>query len=143
MPTGTFEAIERSAHKANEWVEDVARELDSADEALAWRVLPAYLHVLRDRLTIDEAAQLAAQLPHLLRGVFYEGFDPGHQPEKIRDRDAFLARLADRANLSDTSEAAVAAAAATRVLRRHVSPGEIDDVLAQLPKEIREALEGA
>lgn len=143
MPTGTFEAIERSAHKANEWVEDVARELDGADEALAWRVLRAYLHVLRDRLTIDEAAQLAAQLPHLLRGVFYEGFDPGHQPEKIRDRDAFLARLADRANLSDTSEAAVAAAAATRVLRRHVSPGEIDDVLAQLPKEIREALEGA
>jgi uncharacterized protein (DUF2267 family) len=142
MPTGTVEAIARSAHKATEWVEDLARELDGADEALAWRVLRAYLQVLRDRLTNDEAAQLAAQLPHLLRGVFYEGFDPGHQPEKIRERDAFLARLADRANLSDASEAAVAAAA-TRVLRKHVSPGEIDDVLAQLPKEIREVLEGA
>ncbi|MGZ6671483.1 MAG: DUF2267 domain-containing protein [Solirubrobacteraceae bacterium] len=121
------------------------RELDGADQALAWRVLRAYLQVLRDRLTIDEAAQLAAQVPHLRRGVFYEGFDPGHQPEKIRDRDrdAFLARLADRANLSDTSQAAVAATAAARVLRRHVSPGEIDDVLAQPPKEIREVLEGA
>jgi uncharacterized protein (DUF2267 family) len=142
MPTGTVEAIERSANKANEWVADLERELDGADEALAWRVLRAYLQVLRDRLTIDEAAQLAAQLPHLLRGVFYEGFDPGHQPEKIRDRDAFLARLADRANLNDTSEAAQAAAAATRVLRRHVSQGEIDDVLAQLPKEIRQVLQG-
>jgi uncharacterized protein (DUF2267 family) len=67
MPTGTVEAIEHSARKANEWVEDLTRELDGADEALAWRVLRAYLQVLRDRLTIDEAAQLAAQLPHLLR----------------------------------------------------------------------------
>jgi uncharacterized protein (DUF2267 family) len=140
---GTVDAIERSAHKANDWVGDLARELGTTDEASAWRVLRAYLQVLRDRLTIDEAAQLAAQLPHLLRGVFYEGFDPGHQPEKIRDRDTFLARLADRANLSDTSEAARAAAAATRVLRRHVSPGEIDDVLSQLPTEIRDVLESA
>jgi uncharacterized protein (DUF2267 family) len=143
MATGTVDAIERSAQKANEWVNDVARELGTEDEAYAWRVLRAYLQVLRDRLTLDEAAQLAAQLPHLLRGVFYEGFDPGHQPEKIRDRETFLARLADRANLGDPSEAARAAATATRVLRQHVSPGEIDDVLAQLPAEIRELLEHA
>jgi len=103
--------------------------------------LRAYLQVLRDRLTIDEAAQLAAQLPHLLRGVFYEGFDPGHQPEKIRDRDVFLARLADRAQLPDADEAAAAARAVTRLLRRHVTLGELEDVLSQLPTEIREVLE--
>jgi uncharacterized protein (DUF2267 family) len=61
--------------------EDLTRELDGADEALALRVLRAYLQVLRDRLTIDEATQLATQLPHLLWDVFYEGFDPGHQPD--------------------------------------------------------------
>ncbi|HEX7300912.1 MAG TPA: DUF2267 domain-containing protein [Solirubrobacteraceae bacterium] len=143
MTTGTVDAIERSAQKANEWVNDMARELDADDEAYAWRVLRSYLQVLRDRLTIDEAAQLAAQLPHLLRGVFYEGFDPGHQPEKIRDRETFLARLAERANLSDPAEAARAAAAATRVLRQHVSQGEVEDVLAQQPAEIRELLERA
>jgi uncharacterized protein (DUF2267 family) len=143
MGTGTVDAIERSAQKANEWVNDVARELDTEDEAYAWRVLRGYLQVLRDRLTVDEAAQLAAQLPHLLRGVFYEGFDPGHQPEKIRDRETFLARMSERANLSDATEAARAAAAATRVLRQHVSPGEVDDVLAQLPGEIRDLLEHA
>jgi uncharacterized protein (DUF2267 family) len=143
MATGTVDAIERTVHKTNEWLDDLAHELGSEDHAEAWRVLRAYLQVLRDRLTIDEAAQLAAQLPHLLRGVFYEGFDPGHQPERIRQRDAFLARLADRAGLADPAEAARAAAAATRVLRRHVTPGEIDDVLAQLPSEIRAILEPA
>jgi len=41
MPTGTVEALEHSAHKANEWLEDLTREPDGADEALAWRVLRA------------------------------------------------------------------------------------------------------
>src|SRR3954451_25395273 len=112
----SVDSIERTVHKTNEWLGDVAEELGTEDRAEAWRVLRAYLQVLRDRLTVDEAAQLAAQLPHLLRGVFYEGFDPGHQPERIRDRDELLARLAELARLRSSDEAARAAAAATRVL---------------------------
>jgi uncharacterized protein (DUF2267 family) len=138
----SVDTIERNYHEANAWVNDLCRELGTDDEALAWRVLRADLQVLRDRLTLDEAAQLAAQLPHMLRGVFYEGFDPGRQPEKIRDADLFLARLAERAELPDTSGARPAAAAATRVLRRHIAEGEFDDVLAQLPEDIREVLAG-
>src|SRR4051812_22115102 len=141
MPTHTIGPIERSVQKSNEWVAELAGELGTEDRAEAWRALRAYLQVLRDRLTIDEAAQLAAQLPHLLRGVFYEGFDPGHQPEKIRDREVFLGRLAERAELADADDAAAVAAAVTRVLRRHISAGELDDVLSQLPTEIREVLE--
>ncbi|MCW2952203.1 MAG: hypothetical protein JWQ48_1373 [Conexibacter sp.] len=135
------EAIDRTVQKTNEWVAELAGELRTEDRDAAWRVLKAYLQLLRDRLTMDEAAQLAAQLPHLLRGAFYEGFDPGHQPEKIRDREEFLARLEKSAVLSDAVEAAIATSAATRVLVRHISPGEVDDVLAQLPLEIRELLD--
>jgi uncharacterized protein (DUF2267 family) len=134
------DTIERNYHEANEWVNDVCRELQIKDEALAWRVLRADLQILRDRLTIDEGAHLAAQLPDILRGVFYEGFDPGRQPEKIRDVDVFLTRIAERAELPDTSGAGPAAAAATRVLRQHISEGEFDDVMSQLPEEIREVL---
>jgi uncharacterized protein (DUF2267 family) len=141
MTTASVDAIERTVQKTNEWIADLERELGTESRADAWRALRAYLQVLRDRLTLDEGAQLAAQLPQLLRGVFYEGFDPGHQPEPIRDREMFLARLAERAQLEDPAEAARAAAAATRVLRRHITPGEVDDVLAQLPSDIREVLE--
>src|SRR3954469_12008027 len=132
MSIGTVDSIDRTVHKTNKWINDLARELGTDDEAKAWRVLRAYLQTMRDRLTVEEAAQLGAQLPHLLRGVYYEGFDPTRQPEKLRDREVFLSRLAERAQLAGPDEAERAAVTATRVLRRHISEGEFDDVLAQL-----------
>jgi uncharacterized protein (DUF2267 family) len=133
------DSIERTVHKTNEWLADVDRELDTDDRELAWRIVRAHLQLLRRRLTADEAAQLAAELPHLLRGVFYEGYDPGREPERIRDRDEFLARFAERAIVGD--EAPRALGAATRVLRRHIAEGEFDDAMTQLPEKIRELLE--
>jgi uncharacterized protein (DUF2267 family) len=141
MSVRSVDAVERSVHKTNEWLAEVSRELGVENEEVAWRILRAYLQVLRDRLTVDEAAQFAAQLPNMLRGAFYDGFDPSRQPEKIRDRDTFLARLADRAQLPSPADAELAAAAVTRVLRRHVSEGEFNDVLSQLPSEIRDVLQ--
>lgn len=139
MQGTTVDSIQRTVQKSNEWLHDLAADLGT-DERTAWRVLRAYLQLLRDRLTVDEAAQLAAQLPHLLRGVYYEGFDPGRQPERIRDREVFLERLRERAQLADAEETANVAAAATRVLRRHITEGEFEDLLAQLPAEIRDVL---
>jgi uncharacterized protein (DUF2267 family) len=140
MSLRSVDSIERSVHKTNEWLSDLRAELGTEDRDEAWRLLRAYLRLLRDQLTIDEAAQLAAQLPLVLRGAFYEGFDPGRQV-KLRDRDEFLARYAEFAQLSDLSEAERAIEAATEVLRRHVTAGELEDVLSQLPSELREVLE--
>ena len=139
MSVRSVDSIERSVHKTNDWLSDLAAELDEDREG-AWRILKAYLQVLRDELTVDEAAQLAAQLPLVLRGAFYEGFDPSRQPAKLRHRDEFLGRLAERARLPSPDHAARAAEAGTKVLRQHVTEGEIDDVLSQLPNQVREAL---
>ncbi|HEY0344531.1 MAG TPA: DUF2267 domain-containing protein [Solirubrobacteraceae bacterium] len=143
MTVASAHSVERSVHKTNEWLKDLEAELGVEDRDDAWRMLRGYLHVLRDRLTIDEAAQLAAQLTHLIRGVFYEGFDPGHQPERIRDADVFLARLGEAAELPDAQQAARAAVACTHVLAKHITSGEFDDVLSQLPSEIRSVLTGS
>lgn len=142
MTVASIDSVERSVHKTNAWLSELEGELrGSADREEAWRVLRAYLQLLRDQLNVDEAAQLAAQLPHLIRGVFYEGFDPGRQPARVRDRDEFAALLAERARLDGPGEAVHALAAANRVLRRHVTAGEVDDVLSQLPAGLREALQ--
>jgi uncharacterized protein (DUF2267 family) len=141
MSIRSVDAVERSVQKTNEWVKAMAAELGTDDREDAWRVLRADLQVLRDELTVDEAAQLAAQLPMVLRGAFWEGFNPGHQPQKLRHREEFLARVAERAQLSDLSEAARAAQATTRVLSEHITAGELDDVFAQLPGEVRAAVQ--
>jgi uncharacterized protein (DUF2267 family) len=133
------DGVERSVHKTNEWLKRLERELEIADREDSWRIMKSYLQVLRDQLAVDEAAQLAAQLPLVLRGAFYEGFDPG-RPAKVRHRDQFLQLLAERARLDDMSEAESAAEAATRVLRDHVTEGGLDDVLSELPGEVRAIL---
>src|SRR3982074_1054369 len=124
MSLSSVDSIERSVHETNRWLNEVAEELGHEDREQAWRVLRAHLRLLRDRLTVDEAAQLAAQLPLVLRGVFYEGFDPSRQPVKLRHRDEFLERLAAEAQASGPGEAARAADAATRILESHVTAGE-------------------
>ena len=141
MSIQSVDAVERSVHKTNEWVKAMAAELGIDDREDAWRLLRADLQVLRDELTVDEAAQLSAQLPMVLRGAFWEGFDPGHQPAKLRRREDFLARYAERANLNDLSEAERAAGAATRVMSNRITEGELNDVFAQLPSEVRQVVQ--
>ena len=88
MTTTRLDIIDRSVEKAHIWINDVAAELSTQDPHHAYRVVRAFLHALRDQLTVDEAAKLAAQLPIFVRGVFYEGWDPSRTPEHARDIDA-------------------------------------------------------
>jgi uncharacterized protein (DUF2267 family) len=138
MTTGSrVDAIERSVEKANVWLRDLAAALDHGDRVAAYRILRATLHTLRDRLTVDESAQLAAQLPTLVRGVFYEGWDPSRTPMRYHSAGEFLKRVAGEARLRGETEASYAVAAVARLLREHVSAGELDDVLHVLPHQIR------
>lgn len=132
--------IERSVEKAHVWLNDLAEQLGTDDHRLAYRVLRAYLHALRDRLTVDETAQLAAQLPELIRGIYYEGWNPSSTPVRYRDFADFLDRVASDAALDGETAASYAVSAAAGVLRRHVSAGEIEDVRAILPEDLRPIL---
>lgn len=135
-----LDILDRSVEKAHVWINDLAEELGTEDRQHAYRVLRAFLHAVRDHLSVDEAAQLAAQLPIFVRGVFYEGWDPSGTPDRARDVESFLRRIAGEALLSGETEASLAATAATRVLCRHVSPGEAESVLRMLPEHVRELL---
>jgi uncharacterized protein (DUF2267 family) len=84
--------------------------------------------------------QLGAQLPQLIRGMYYEGWVPARTPTGYHDVDEFLRRLADEASLNGETEASIACEAASRVLHRHVSEGELEDVLAVVPQELRALL---
>ena len=137
-----IDLIDRTVEKTNIWLNELAEELGSDDRRGAFRVVRAYLHAVRDRLTVEEAAQLAAQLPELIRGIYYEDWVPSRTPMSYRTVDEFLQRVADEALLPGETEASYACSAAARVLRRHVSEGEIEDVVAIFPEGLRVVLAG-
>jgi uncharacterized protein (DUF2267 family) len=129
--------VERSVEKTHIWLKELERELGVEDRRYAYRALRAVLHALRDRLTVDVAAKLAAQLPTLIRGVYYEDWDPSRTPLPIRDVEQFLDHVVQEGGMSGETEASLAVTAVSRVLREHLSAGEIDDVLAVLPDRLR------
>jgi uncharacterized protein (DUF2267 family) len=73
MPFTGVSNLDRSIDKTNTWLAEIASEFGTEDRRLAYRVTRAWLHELRDRLPVPIAANFAAQLPELLRGVFYDG----------------------------------------------------------------------
>jgi uncharacterized protein (DUF2267 family) len=138
----TPKVIDHSAQQAHEWSREVARTLGHDDQREAYRVLRVVLHVIRDRIPVNESAQLASQLPTLIRGVYYEGWRPSAVPDPYHDVGAMLARVADEAGLAGETEASLAVTAVADLLWRHVSAGELEDVLAVFPEAIRPLLRG-
>ncbi len=129
--------IQHSVEKTNIWLAEVAEALGGDDRQYAYRALRAVLHALRDRLTVDVAANLAAQLPTLIRGIYYEDWDPSSTPLAIHDVGAFLDHVASEGRMAGETEASIAVSAVTQVLRAHVSAGEIEGILAVLPDSLR------
>jgi uncharacterized protein (DUF2267 family) len=129
--------IERSAEKANIWLSDVAAELGDDDRQYAYRALRAVLHVLRDRLTIAAAAKLAVQLPTLIRGIYYEDWDPGRTPTPAHTVDNFLEHVVSEARFSGEAEASSAVTAVMAVLHQRLTPDEIDAIVTVLPEKLR------
>ena len=124
------------------WVKDMMGALGTKDSKKALHALRAGLHALRDRLSVDEAAQLSAQLPLLVRGIFFEGWRPSGKPLRIRRRSDFLALVREKYAPRTDAAADDIVTALFRVLSRHVTDGEIANVMLSLPGELIEVAEG-
>jgi uncharacterized protein (DUF2267 family) len=137
MSVTGLEVFDTTVQKTNSWLKDLMAELGWHDRRKAYLALRVTLHALRDRLTVEEAAQLAAQLPMLIRGFYYEGWNPTGKPLRERHREEFLAHIEEHFT-DEPVDAEQVAHAVFAVLATHVSPGEIEQVEQVLPSEIRD-----
>lgn len=136
MTTTGLRTFDHSLDTTKKWLEDVREGLNLPDQQEAFLVMKAVLHTLRDRLTVIQAAEFAAQLPMLLQGVFFHEWTPVGKPEKIRHKNDFINEVAEKLLGKYPPEEAVEAV--FKVIGNRMSEGEIDSVKSILPKEIRE-----
>jgi uncharacterized protein (DUF2267 family) len=130
--------IDHAVQVTRQWVRDLDRLLDWSDEQRALRMLRVTLQALRDWLDVDEAAQLGAQLPLLVRGLYYEGWRPAKTPVTERSKQAFLARIGEAFTGDPIDDPEEAVCCVFRLLNSHISAGEVRDVRMRLSKHLRE-----
>ncbi len=139
MSQTAIAAFDSTLQATNIWLHDILTRLEWMDRPRAYHALRAVLHALRDRLTVEGAAALAAQLPLLVRGIYYEGWDPADKPVKERKKEEFLAHVAE-AFRDDPVDPEEVTRAVFGVLTRHVSGGEVAHLERLLPSEVRSLL---
>ena len=134
---GIRNQFEPSLTRSKAWIRELMEEAGWEEPARAYSTLRAVLHTLRDRLTPHEAADLASNMPMMIRGLYFEGWHPENRPRRYRHREEFLERVENIYARNQGQELEDAIVAVFRVIERHVPEGEISKVKGQLPRDIR------
>jgi uncharacterized protein (DUF2267 family) len=129
---------EHAVQIAQMWIKRVADEFGTQDREFAYGVLRAWLQTVRDRLTVEAAAHFAAQLPDLLRGAFYAGWDPTAVPVKY-NAEQFTVRFAGNAAISP-HDVPRSASTVTAAMMGLLPAEHVHKLLGELPEGVRSLL---
>lgn len=136
MAATGLDVFDKTLQTTHIWLDDIM-EVVGPDRQVAWHTLAAVLRTLRDRLPLGLAAHLGSQLPILVRGVYYDQWEPEKHPEKTRSLDEFLEGIGRElqnirpVNVNDATRAVF------RVLSHHIDRGQTAKVREALPEDIR------
>jgi uncharacterized protein (DUF2267 family) len=122
----------------HEWLKSIADYTGWDDPFKTLAALRATLHHLRDHLPNENSAHLSAQLPLLIRGLYFEGWNPSHVPLRERKRFDFIAAVAAALAPSLEIDAEEAVKAVFFALEQKLSPGEVIKVRNALPSELKD-----
>jgi uncharacterized protein (DUF2267 family) len=130
-------AVESSIQKTNLILKDIEQAYGWPKEQRnqSYCALRTVLHLLRDRLPVQESVEFAAQLPLLVRGIYFDGWKPMDVPIKL-NRDDFLFEVRQRFpfDLDGGTERVVRVV--LDALSRHVTPGQWNDVKDNMPQDL-------
>ncbi len=130
-----IQELSDAVNATEDWIDDLMRRLGWHDRERVYRVLLATLHALRDSLARDEAVYVGAQLPPLLRGLYYEGWHPGTRGA-AGSRAAFLERIHDGVHRDPGVDAEEVARAVFALLAARLPAAEVEDAKAATPKSL-------
>jgi uncharacterized protein (DUF2267 family) len=135
-----IDVFDSTIQRTNSWLKELMIELNSSDHRRTYLIMRSVLHALRDHLSTDDALYLGEQLPMLLRGLYFERWNPHGKPLPLRNRNDFFRVLSTymARDVDGTSSAESASRAVFRLLDRKMTEGEIEDIEAVIPPALME-----
>ena len=134
-----LDSFDSTVQKSHIWLNEIMQEGGWEDKHRAYIILRSVLHALRDRLRVDEAVNLGAQLPMLLRGMYYDGWDPARAPLKVRSKDEFLMLIKSGYQSAQLDvEPGEAFKIVINILLKNISQGEMQEVKHSMPAQIQQ-----
>ena len=94
MSATGLDVFDRTLQMTHIWLQDIMAEL-GPDRQVAWHVLGAVLHAVRDRLPLELAVHLGAQLPLLVRGLYDDQWHLAREPSRTRNLEEFLEQVGE------------------------------------------------
>ncbi|MBG6104394.1 DUF2267 domain-containing protein [Micromonospora vinacea] len=137
MADAMISAFESSLDKTNLILKDIENAYGWPKERRnqSYAALRTVLHLLRDRLPVDESVEFAQQLPVLVRGIYFDGWVPSDVPIKL-NRDDFLYEVRQGFPYDAEGGPERVTQVVLDTLRRHVTQGEWQDVKDTMPKDL-------
>jgi uncharacterized protein (DUF2267 family) len=120
------------------WLKAVEEELQLDNRQQAYNALRAVLHALRDRVPPEIAIKLGAQLPILLRGIYYENWHAAGTPTKERHARDFADHVGTELSQQFPIDPLTVVRGVFEVLWEKLDSGEFDKVMHHLPAALRE-----
>jgi uncharacterized protein (DUF2267 family) len=136
MTTG-LDVFDSTVQQTNLWLKDLMVRIPTADRHHAYQLLRAVLHTFRDRIGPESAVHFGAQLPMLIRGFYYEGWQPNRPAAKMRHLDEFLAAVEDEAGRTLGAGARAHVKAVFAVIADRIDAHEIDKLRKVLPAGLK------
>lgn len=131
--------FDRTLQETHRWLNEIEAEMNHPSDKMAYHALRGVLGAIRDRLPTDDLFGLSAQLPMLIRGILFEGYQPAGKPDKFH-REEFLARVNAELQQAGGANPEKATRAVFRVMTRHLSNGEMEKIHHAMPQDLRRLL---
>jgi len=136
MSTSGLAVLDHTVQETNVWLKAVGEQLQ-LDRHDAYIALRAVLHALRDRLPPEVAVHLGAQLPMLIRGLYYEGWHMAGKPTKDRHVEEFAERIMQELPPQFPLDPLTVARGVFETLWERLDPGEFAKLMDHLPASLR------
>ncbi len=130
-------ALDHTIQETSVWLRAVQEQSQLDNRQHAYNALRAALHALRDRLPPEVAIKLGAQLPILVRGVYYEGWHWAATPTKERHVEDFVEHVAAELSPQFPGNPLEVTRAVFEILWEKLDPGEFEKVMNHLPESLR------